>query len=149
MFRGVDHVNMDAKGRIALPSRHRERLPAEFTTRVIANIDTQSSCLSIFSVPEWQRIEQQIYQLPNEPAIKRYKRVMLSHAREIELDSQGRARITAELKSYAKLEKKIVLVGLGNKIEVWDEQRWEEEQQDGLELIQSDEIPEAIYAINN
>lgn len=128
VFRGVQHINMDAKGRLAMPARQREPLHSESAGRVVITIDTQSACLVIYPLPEWERIEKDIQALPAlKPAVKRFQRLMLGYATDLELDGSGRLLLPQPLRDYAQLDKKLVLVGQGNKLELWSESLWSAE----------------------
>jgi len=125
VFRGVQHINMDAKGRLAMPARQREPLVVESAGQVVVTIDTQSACLVIYPVSEWERIEKDIQNLPAlKPAVKRFQRLVLGYATDLELDGNGRLLLPQPLRDYAQLEKKLVLVGQGNKLELWSEALW-------------------------
>ena len=125
MFRGVQHINMDAKGRLAMPARQREPLLSECGGQVVVTIDTQSACLAIYPLPEWERIEKDIQGLPAlKPAVKRFQRLMLGYATDLELDGNGRMLLPQPLREYARLDKKLVLVGQGNKLELRSETLW-------------------------
>jgi MraZ protein len=129
----VQHINMDAKGRLAMPARQREPLLAECAGQIVLTIDTQTSCLVIYPLPEWERIEADIQKLPAlNPAIKRFQRLMLGYATDLELDGNGRMLLPAPLREYARLEKKLVLVGQGNKLELWSETLWMAERDQAL-----------------
>ena len=133
MFRGVQHINMDAKGRLAMPARQREPLLSQCAGQIVLTIDTQSSCLVIYPLPEWERIEGEIQKLPAlKPAVKRFQRLMLGYATDLELDGQGRMLLPAPLREYAQLDKKLVLVGQGNKLELWSEALWLAERDQAL-----------------
>ena len=128
MFRGVQHINMDAKGRLAVPARQREPLLALCQGQVVATIDTQATCLVLYPLPEWERIDAQLQALPTlKPAIRRFQRLVLGYATDLELDSSGRILLPQSLREYAQLEKKTVLVGQGNKLELWSEDLWLQE----------------------
>ena len=76
MFRGVQHINMDAKGRLAMPARQREPLLSQCDGQIVITIDTQSKCLVVYPLPEWERIEKDIQGLPAlNPAVKRFQRL--------------------------------------------------------------------------
>ncbi len=140
MFRGVQHINMDAKGRLAMPARQREPLLSLCQGQIVVTIDTQSKCLVIYPLPEWERIERDIQGLPAlNPAVKRFQRLMLGYASDLELDGSGRMLLPQSLREYAQLEKKLVLVGQGNKLEIWSEALWLAEREQALE----DSGPEA------
>ena len=140
MFRGVQHINMDAKGRLAMPARQREPLLSQCEGRIVVTIDTQTTCLAIYPLPEWERIERDIQNLPAlKPAVKRFQRLMLGYATDLELDANGRMLLPQSLREYARLDKKLVLVGQGNKLELWSEDLWLAERDQALQ----DSGPEA------
>ena len=133
MFRGVQHINMDVKGRIAIPARQREPILNICNGKLVLTIDTQSPCLALYPIGEWNRIELQVQNLPAlKPQIKRFQRLVLGYATDVDLDSSGRLLLPPSLREYAHLKKKLVLVGQGNKLEVWAENLWLEERDDAL-----------------
>lgn len=138
MFRGVQHINMDAKGRFAIPARQREPLLEVCEGQIVVTIDTQSHCLSIYPLPAWERIERDLQNLPSlNPAVKRFQRLMLGYATDVQLDANGRMLLPASLRDYAQLEKKLVLVGQGNKLELWSEDLWFAERDEALQDVGS------------
>ena len=150
VFRGVQHINMDAKGRLAIPARQREPLLSECSGQIVLTIDTQSACLVIYPLPEWERIERDIQNLPAlKPAVKRFQRLMLGYATDIDLDNAGRMLLPAPLREYAQLEKKLVLVGQGNKFELWSESLWFAERERALaESGPEAELPDELTSLN-
>ncbi|MCB1730192.1 MAG: division/cell wall cluster transcriptional repressor MraZ [Halieaceae bacterium] len=150
MFRGVQHINMDAKGRMAMPARQREPLLSECGGQIVVTIDTQSACLAIYPLPEWERIEAEIQKLPAlKPAVKRFQRLVLGYATDLELDGSGRMLLPQPLREYARLDKKVVLVGQGNKLELWSEDLWLAERQQALEDSGPEaELPEELVSLN-
>ena len=149
MFRGVQHINMDAKGRLAMPSRHREPLHDQCAGNIVVTIDTRSPCLVIYPLPEWERIEEQIQSLPAlKPAVKRFQRLMLGYATDLELDGNGRLLLPQPLREYARLDKKTVLLGQGNKLELWSEVLWESERDQALHDSSAEEdLPEELISL--
>jgi len=149
MFRGVQHINMDAKGRLAMPARQREPLLSECGGQVVVTIDTQSACLAIYPLPEWERIEKDIQGLPAlNPAVKRFQRLMLGYATDLELDGNGRMLLPHPLREYARLDKKLVLVGQGNKLELWSEPLWLAEREQALQDSGPEaELPEELMSL--
>ncbi len=128
MFRGVQHINLDAKGRLSVPARQRELLLDISAGSVVVTIDTQSSCLVLYPLREWERIERDVQNLPTlNPAVRRFQRLVLGYASDLDLDSNGRILLPGALREYAHLEKRVVLVGQGNKLELWSESLWEAE----------------------
>ncbi len=146
MFRGVQHINMDAKGRLAMPARQREPLLTQCNGQIVVTIDTQSACLVIYPLPEWERIEKEVQALPSlKPAVKRFQRLLLGYATDLELDSSGRMLLPAPLREHAQLDKKLVLVGQGNKLELWSEALWlAEREQALLESGPNAELPDEL-----
>jgi MraZ protein len=134
MFRGVTILNLDAKGRMAMPSKYRERLQQQGNGQLVVTLDMNDPCLLIYPVPEWEDIERKLVRLPslNQQAM-RIKRLLLGHASEVELDSHGRILLPPALRELVKLDKRIILLGQGNKFEVWDEQTWNERREQWLE----------------
>ena len=148
MFRGVQHINMDAKGRLAVPARQREGLLEQCDGRVVITIDTQSTCLTLYPLPEWERIEAEIQALPAlNPAVKRFQRLMLGYAADIELDGNGRVLMPQSLREYAHLEKKVVLVGQGKKLELWAEDRWVAEREAALSADADSALPDELMSL--
>lgn len=148
MFRGVQHINMDAKGRLAVPARQRESLLAKCEGRVVITIDTQSPCLAVYPLPEWERIESEVQALPAlNPAVKRFQRLVLGYASDLELDGNGRMLLPQSLRDYARLEKKVVLVGQGNKLELWAEDLWLAEREAALAAEVEGEIPAELMSL--
>lgn len=128
MFRGVQHINLDAKGRLSVPARQRESLLDISGGSIVATIDTQSSCLVLYPLKEWERIERDVQELPTlNPAVRRFQRLVLGYASDLDLDANGRVLLPSALREYAQLQKRVVLVGQGNKLELWSEMLWEVE----------------------
>lgn len=152
VFRGINGLNIDAKGRIAMPTRYRERLQLDSDNTVIVTIDTEERCLLMYPRPEWEEIEKKIASLPSfQPAARRIQRLLIGHATDIEMDGQGRLLLPPLLREYAGLEKRTVLVGQGKKFELWDEAHWESRR--GLWLQQESksgdsDLPDELKSIS-
>ena len=149
MFRGVQHINMDAKGRLAIPARQSEPLHSECAGCVVVTIDTMAPCLTVYPLPEWERIEKEIQALPAlKPAVKRFQRLMLGYATDLELDGSDRLLLPPPLREHAKLDKKLVLVGQGNKLEVWSEALWFAERDEALRDSDPEaELPDELMSL--
>ena len=131
MFRGVQHISLDAKGRMAMPAKHRERLQQSCDGQLVATIDIQSRCLLVYPLPAWENIQREIQNLPTlNPDVRRFQRLLIGYASDLEFDASGRVLLPQSLRDYAGLDKRVVLVGQGNKLEIWDEAYWIE-QRDG------------------
>ena len=147
MFRGVQHINLDAKGRLSVPARQRESLLDISAGSVVVTIDTQSSCLVMYPLGEWERVERDVQDLPTlNPAVRRFQRLVLGYASDLDLDSNGRILLPGALREYANLEKRVVLVGQGNKLELWSESLWEAECEAAL-AADSGDLPAELMEL--
>ena len=124
MLRGATKVTLDAKGRLAIPVRYRDQLMTRAEGRLVATVD-RDYCLLIYPLPDWEEIERKLTRLPalNKQS-RRLQRLMLGHATELEMDSHGRVLLTRELREFAGLDRQAMLIGQGNKFELWNEERW-------------------------
>ncbi|HVY66018.1 MAG TPA: division/cell wall cluster transcriptional repressor MraZ [Gammaproteobacteria bacterium] len=124
MLRGATKVTLDAKGRLAIPVRYRERLMTRAEGHLVATVD-RDCCLLIYPLPDWEEIERKLTRLPALNKQSRLlQRLMLGHATELDMDSHGRILLTRELREFAGLDRQAMLVGQGNKFELWSEERW-------------------------
>ncbi|MGQ9659248.1 MAG: division/cell wall cluster transcriptional repressor MraZ [Thermochromatium sp.] len=124
MFRGLTILNLDAKGRLAIPARYRERLEALSGTRLIVTVD-RDRCLLLYPEPEWEIIERQFAALPAfDPTARALQRLYVGNAQEVEIDTQGRILLPSHLREFASLDKRVAFVGQGVKFEIWDESAW-------------------------
>lgn len=150
-FRGISKVSVDAKGRFSLPKQRRERLEASGVSTVVVTADP-SRCLLIYPMNEWQKFEAQIVALPNaHPAARQYQRLYLGYAAEIDFDSSGRLLLTSELRDYAGIDRKAMVLGQGNKLELWDADRFAKQSEiwtDELNSLPADEVPTFIQDLN-
>jgi MraZ protein len=120
MLLGEYKHNLDIKGRMAIPSKFRDKLTTgAIITRGIDN------CLFVFTSVEWEKLANKLVALPLAQANSRaFARLMLAGATDVELDTQGRILIPDYLRKYAGLKKEVVVAGLYNRIELWDEATW-------------------------
>ena len=134
MFRGIHMINIDAKGRCAIPTCYRENLSEHAERQLVVTIDTESPCLLLYPLPEWEVIERKLEALPSFNAqARRIQRLLIGHAQEVELDSSGRILLPPPLREFASLDKKVALVGQGKKFEIWSETCWYESRREWLE----------------
>jgi len=120
MFIGEYFHTIDAKGRMAIPSKMRGKLGSGAV--VTRGLD---ACLWVFPKKEWEELAQKLASLPLSNASSRaFSRLMLAGAMEVAFDSQGRVLLPAYLREYAGLSKSTVIAGLYNRLEIWDEARW-------------------------
>lgn len=145
-FRGINNIALDAKGRMALPARYRERLLESCGGRLVVTVD-RDHCLLVYPLPEWEIIESKLIELPSlNKQARLLQRLLIGHATELEMDGQGRILLPAMLRDFAGLTKKAVLIGQGKKLEIWDEDTWGESQEAWMEAVQSGEgdLPAAL-----
>ena len=128
-----------------LPARYRERLLEICQSQLVVTIDTDQPCLLIYPLPEWEAIEEKIEALPSfNPTTRRIQRLLIGHATEVEVDANGRMLLSTPLREYARLGKKVVLIGQGKKFELWDEALWNERMEAWLGDSGGDEMPGAL-----
>lgn len=142
MFLGVNTLNLDAKGRLAIPAKHRDALAQCCASRVVVTINPhpQDQCLWLYPENEWREIARKLSRLPSMNRQNQLiQRLMLGHASELELDSQGRILLSNELRDYAGLGKRVSLVGQVHKFEIWDEQVWAGNREQWLSEALDDE----------
>jgi MraZ protein len=133
MFRGINSATVDAKGRMALPARVRESLAAVAAGQLVVTIDTRERCLLLYPLPSWEAVQQKLESLPNvNPRSRMLQRLLIGHATDLEPDGNGRVLLPQKLRDYAGLDKKVVLVGQSNKVEIWSETRWEARMEEWL-----------------
>jgi MraZ protein len=136
VFRGEFSLNMDAKGRVAVPTRLRERLSESCAGRVVVTISLLNRCLTVYPYPDWQEIENELRALPALDAkAEAIRHLLIGHAAECDLDSQGRVLVAQSLRDFASLGKRIKLIGQGNKFELWDESQWQDKREELLGRI--------------
>ncbi len=142
MFQGATQLNLDSKGRLAIPSRHRDMLLAHCAGNVVLTADADG-CLLLYPQPEWQPIREQLLKLSSfNPRLRALQRLLVGHAEDVVMDSAGRVLISPALRGYAVLDKRVMMIGQGNKFELWDETKWQAQQQSALALMVGDLPPE-------
>ncbi|WP_294614213.1 division/cell wall cluster transcriptional repressor MraZ [uncultured Gilliamella sp.] len=135
MFSGAIAVNLDSKGRMAIPTRYREYL----AEGMVCTIGLYHPCLALYSMSEWKYIEQQLSTLSAIiEAERRIKRLLLGYATECPMDNSGRILLPPTLRAYAKLEKYTMLVGQSNKFEIWDESIWHQQISEDIAALSAD-----------
>ncbi|WP_461537786.1 division/cell wall cluster transcriptional repressor MraZ [Spongorhabdus nitratireducens] len=150
MFRGVNAINLDAKGRLAIPTRYRQCLLEQSEGQLVATIDTDEPCLLIYPLPAWNAIQEKIEALPSfHPMTRRIQRLLIGHATDLVMDAQGRILLPPLLREYAGLTKKTMLLGQGRKFELWDEACWMKRRDEYLdEASSADETPLELQTLS-
>jgi MraZ protein len=132
MFRGANKVTLDAKGRMVMPTRYRDRIHERSQGRLVVTVD-RDQCLLLYPLPDWEEIERKLMRLPTLHAqARRLQRLMVGHATDLELDGHGRVLLPPKLREFAGLTRQGVLIGQGNRFELWDEARWNERRDEWL-----------------
>tara|TARA_B100000767_G_scaffold144837_1_gene136631 strand:+ start:236 stop:724 length:489 start_codon:yes stop_codon:yes gene_type:complete len=154
MFRGAAAINIDTKGRIAMPVRFRDllidKVEPQTNPQLVVTIDTEEPCLMIYPLNEWDLIQQKLEQLPSfNPSARRIQRLLIGHATDLELDANGRILLPALLREYAQLDKKVMLLGQGKKIELWSESLWNTRRETYLQASSNtEELPELLHQLS-
>ncbi len=126
MFLGDHPLNLDAKGRLAIPTRLRERVQDACGGALVLTISLTEVCLVAYPSPEWRRIQHDLQKLPTlDRQAQAISHLLIGHAAECDMDGQGRILIPANLRDWANLDKRVHLIGQGVKFELWDEGVWE------------------------
>jgi len=148
VFRGATKVTLDAKGRMAIPTRYRERLLARCDGAIIVTVD-KDHCLLVYPLPDWEELERKLVRLPSmNKAARRIVRIMVGYATEVDMDGSGRVLVSRELRDFAGLEKNAMLIGQGNKFELWDEQTWNEKRDAWLSEEDDGDLPADLESIS-
>ena len=144
-FRGSSPLALDAKGRMAVPAKYRERLREACGGRLVITI-SREPCLQIYPLPEWEKLEAQVDRMPGmDSRVANFKRRFFGCAEDCDMDGQGRLLIPARLRQTVDLGKQAVLVGVVNKFELWSQARWDALNETGLaEDLQDLDLPDAL-----
>lgn len=120
MLMGEYHHNIDDKGRLTIPSKFRDDLGEKFViTRGLEN------CLFAYSLEDFQKIVAELQKIPfTKKDARQFMRFFLSGATTVEFDKQGRINITSPLISYAELKKECIIIGTGDRLEIWSSNNW-------------------------
>ena len=126
MFRGINPINLDAKGRVALPAKYRDRVANRCDGRMVLTVHPFDRCLLLYPLADWEVIESQVNALPNSTSrqARRLQHLMVGYATELDLDAANRLLLPAMHRDHAEIDKRLILVGQGQKFEIWSEARW-------------------------
>lgn len=148
MFRGATQISLDAKGRLSIPTRYREQIAARCDGQLVATVD-RDYCLLIYPFPDWEEIEQKLMRLPSlNKQARRLQRLMVGYATEIDIDGHGRILLPKELREFAGLERQAILLGQGNKFELWDEASWNDKRDAWLSDDDETDLPAELESIS-
>lgn len=137
MFQGASALNLDAKGRMSVPARHRDALQIQAEGRVTFT-KHPDGCLLLFPRPEWEAFRTRVAQLPMDAHW--WRRIFLGNAQDQDVDGSGRLLISPELRTAAGIEREVILLGMGTHLEVWDAQTYKDKEQAAI----AQGMPEAL-----
>jgi MraZ protein len=148
MFQSSTVLNLDAKGRMAIPTRHRDALLVASAGRLVLTTHPHR-CLLLYPESAWAPIRNQILAAPSfDPRSAAAKRVLVGNARDEELDGAGRLLIAPELREYAGLEKQVWLVGMGSHFEIWSDAGWKAQHEAASAALSAHEPPPGFEGIS-
>ena len=148
VFRGATKVSLDAKGRMAIPTRYRERLAARCDGQIVVTVD-KDHCLLVYPLPDWEELERKLVRLPSMNKVARnIVRIMVGYATEVDMDASGRILVSRELRDFAGLNKAAMLIGQGNKFELWDEATWNAKRDEWLGEEDGGDLPADLESIS-
>ena len=137
MFQGASSLSLDAKGRLSVPTRHRDVLAATASSQLTITKHPHG-CLMVFPRSEWEKFRERLAQLPM--SAQWWKRIFLGNAMDVDMDATGRVLISPELRAAAGLTKEAVLLGMGNHFELWDKATYDEQEAQAMQ----GEMPDAF-----
>ena len=141
VFQGASALNLDAKGRMSVPAKHRDALLVQGEGRITLT-KHPDGCLLLFPRPEWDIFRSRVAQLPMDAHW--WRRIFLGNAAEVDLDSAGRILVSPELRAAAGIEKGVMLLGMGSHLELWDAATYAAKEQAAIALG----MPEALKQFN-
>ena len=137
MFQGATQINLDAKGRMSVPTKARDPLTQGGTVKLVLTAHPEG-CLLLYPLPAWEPIRAKVMAFPSlDRQSNLWKRLLVGFAEEVEPDSAGRLLISPVLRSYAHITRQVMFVGQGSHFEIWDLEAWNA----GLESIRSGGAP--------
>jgi MraZ protein len=130
MFQGAAALSLDAKGRLSVPSRHRDALLENSSPPRLVLTAHPDCCLLLYPASAWEPIRARVLGFPALDArFSVWKRLLVGFAEEVEIDAASRVLISPELRNFASLEKPVMLVGQGSHFEIWNQDTWKEQYQ--------------------
>ena len=125
MFKGIHNINLDAKGRLTMPTKYRNTISDQSNGNMVVTIDSEEKCLLLYPATIFSNIESKINDLPSfTKNTRRIQRLLIGHAEDLELDSSGRILLPKPLRLVAEMSKKVTLIGQGQKFEIWSDDIW-------------------------
>ena len=145
VFQGANQVNLDAKGRMAVPARVREPLTQGGTVKLVLTAHPEG-CLLLYPEPAWEPIRARVMGFPSlDRQLNLWKRLLVGFAQECEPDGAGRLLIPPELRDFARITRQVMFVGQGTHFEIWDLEQWNAQ----LEILRSGGSPSLPPGMEN
>jgi MraZ protein len=135
VFQGASSLSLDAKGRLSVPTRHRDVLNATANGQLTITKHPHG-CLMMFARPEWEKFRERIATLPMEA--QWWKRIFLGNAMDVEMDGTGRVLVSPELRAAAGITKEAVLLGMGSYFELWDQATYDAQEAQAMQADMPD-----------
>lgn len=149
LFKGIHNLSLDSKGRLGIPVKYRDNIIGLVKGAMVITIDTEEKCLLLYPSNFWSKIQDKISKLPSfNKNARRIQRLLVGHAEDIDVDSNGRILISKPLREYASLSKKVILIGQGEKFEIWDQGTWNQNVEKWREEVTSSDDAEALSDIS-
>jgi MraZ protein len=150
MFRGPSKITLDAKGRLAIPARHRDRIISRCDGKLVMTVDWD--WLLLYTLPDWEELEQRLSRIPNlNEKTQQVTHMLLGHAEDVEMDGHGRILVPRLHREYARLDRQVMMIGMGKKFELWDEELWSQQMKAWREAPADgrfDKLPEVLEKLN-
>jgi MraZ protein len=136
VFQGASQLTIDAKGRLSMPTRHRDALMAQCEGRLTLTRHPDG-CVLVYPRPTWEAKREEVVRLPQ--SARPLQRVLLGSANDVEMDSAGRVLVAPELRTIAGIDRDVMLLGMGTHFELWDLERQRQHEAEHLAAAMSGE----------
>ncbi|MFS2006727.1 division/cell wall cluster transcriptional repressor MraZ [Duganella sp. CT11-25] len=130
MFQGASAINLDAKGRMSIPAKHRDALSIQCEGRLTLTRHPDG-CVMLFPRPVWEQHRQQIASWPMQA--RAWQRIFLGYATDVEMDTAGRILVSPELRAAAGIDREVMMMGMGSHFEIWDAAKMAEKEQQAMD----------------
>lgn len=151
VFRGRNDINLDSKGRLALPTRYRDAVQESCAGHMILTLDISKKFLLLYPLPDWEEIEAKVSALSGmNKANRNLQLILIGHATDVEMDANGRVVVPPTLRKLVGLDKSIVMFGQGKRFEIWGQESWEEKwaEINASDILDADEIPDDLMSLS-
>jgi MraZ protein len=143
MYRGATLLNLDGKSRLAIPTKYREVLMLESSRSIVLTAHPHG-CLLLYPKPAWEPIQEKVMKFSSfDKKSSGLQRLLVGYAEDVNIDGSGRILLSAELRTYAGIDKNLMLVGQGTHFELWSKDSWEEEIKQ-IDMNEEKELPHEL-----